>query len=243
MDLIPRDWTLPEKIRHRLGDEVGRQRAMFHDGHLLLVLHEPPQTDDPERKGRLFWRNPQDVWDSSALGAGEQALLRHIKDFSTRIDKLEELIPQADDARDYFTILKQLTPLQRTVRNLSKALQEARELVPSERELIIVRDRAAALERACELLYADATNGLNFTIARQGEEMAHASEQLARAGHKLNLMAALFLPLSAIASIFGMNLRSGLEEISTPLLFWGMLIFGIIIGLVVKSMINKPTLK
>ena len=240
MDMIPRDWTIPEKLRARLGDEVGRQRAMLADGHLLLVLHEPPKAEDPERKGRLFWRSPTDKWDSSSLGGGEQALIRHVKEFNVIIDKLEDQVQNANEANDYFLALKQITPLQRSVRNMTKALQEARELLPTERELIIARDRANTLERACELLHADATNGLDFTIARQGEEMAKASTALANAGHRLNLMAALFLPVSAIASIFGMNLKHGLEGITTPLLFWGVLIIGVIIGLIVKGLINPP---
>lgn len=240
MDMIPRDWTIPEKLRARLGDEAGRQRAMVADDHLLLVLHEPPKLNDPERKGRLFWRTPQDKWDSSSLGAGEQALIRHLKEYTVIVDKLEEQVQRAEAANDYFLALKQITPLQRSVRNMTKALQEARELLPTERELIIARDRANTLERACELLQADATNGLDFTIARQGEEMAKASTALAHAGHRLNLMAALFLPLSAIASIFGMNLKHGLEGITTPLLFWSVLAAGIVVGLIVKGMINQP---
>jgi len=43
MDLIPRDWKLPDTLRSRFGDEGGRQRALFAEGHLLLVLHEVPK--------------------------------------------------------------------------------------------------------------------------------------------------------------------------------------------------------
>jgi CorA-like Mg2+ transporter protein len=240
MDMIPRDWAIPEKLRARVGDEAGRQRAMVADDHLLLVLHEPPKLNDPERKGRLFWRNPQDVWDSSSLGGGEQALIRHLKEYAAIIDKLEDQVQRAEVANDYFLALKHITPLQRSVRNMTNALQEAREKLPTERELIIARDRANTLERACELLLADATNGLDFTIARQSEEMAKASTDLARAGHRLNLLAALFLPMSAIASIFGMNLKHGLEAYTSPLLFWGVLAIGIIIGLIVQGMIKEP---
>ena len=178
--------------------------------------------------------------DSSSLGGGEQALIRHLKEYAVIIDKLEEQIQQAEVANDYFLALKHITPLQRSVRNMTKALQDARELLPTERELIIARDRANTLERACELLQADATNGLDFTIARQGEEMAKASTALAHAGHRLNLMAALFLPVSAIASVFSMNFKHGLESYTSPLLFWSVLAIGIIIGLIVKGMINQP---
>ena len=45
--IIPPTWSLPEAIRVRLGQTTyGRQRAMFEEGHLLLVLHKPPGPDE-----------------------------------------------------------------------------------------------------------------------------------------------------------------------------------------------------
>ena len=48
------------------------------------------------------------------------------------------------------------------------------------------------------------------------------------------LLIAIFLPVTAIASLFGMNLRHGFEEITTPLVFWGVLIVGLALGWSVK---------
>ena len=76
----------------------------------------------------------------------------------------------------------------------------------------------------------DARNGLDYTIARQAEEQARNSEQLVASGYRLNLIVAIFLPLTALGSAFGMNLNSGLEAIRTPLLFWGVLVFGLVLG-------------
>lgn len=240
MDLIPRDWKLPDTLRSRLGDEGGRQRAMFAEGHLLLVLHEVPKANDPERKARLLWRAPDGTWDSSTLGGGVAGLVKHLGEFARTIDALEDRLQNAQQARDYFGILQHVTPLWRTTRNLANALQEARALVAGDRELIVARDKAGNLERACELLHADAVHGLDFTIARQGEEMAKASADMARAGHRLNLIAAMFLPLSAVGSVFGMNMISGLENTASPWLFWIVLALGVVIGLVMKAMIAQP---
>jgi hypothetical protein len=240
MELIPRDWNLPIVLRSRLGDEGGRQRAMVAEGHLLLVLHELPKPGESDRTSRLFWRSPDGRWDSSSLGGGVQSLLRHLAEFAKAIDTLEERTAQAQQARDYFAILQQVTPLQRTSRNLASALQDAREGIPADRDLIVARDRANSLERGCELLHADASHGLDFTIARQGEEMAKASQDLALAGHRLNLLAAVFLPISAVASVFGMNLVSGLEGIAVPWLFWLALLLGLVIGLVIKGTLARP---
>jgi Mg2+ and Co2+ transporter CorA len=240
MDLIPRDWIIPDVLRSRLGDEGGRQRAMFADGHLLLVLHEVPKPNDPDRKTRLLWRAPNGTWDSSSQGGGVQSLLRHLAEFSKVIDALEERLLKAQLAHDYFSILQHVSPLWRSTRNMANTFQEARGLVENDRDLIIARDKAGNLERACELLHADAVHGLDYTVARQGEEMAKASQDMANAGHRLNLMAALFLPLTAVTSIFSMQLSSGLEHIASPWLFWGVLVVGITIGLIVKSGITQP---
>ncbi|HEX3134960.1 MAG TPA: hypothetical protein VHX44_15445 [Planctomycetota bacterium] len=240
MDLIPRDWTIPDLLRSRLGDEGGRQRAMFADGHLLLVLHEVPKANDPDRKTRLLWRTPEGKWDSSTMGGGVQGLVRHLADYSKTVDGLEERLLKAEHARDYFSILQLVTPLWRSTRNMASALQEARGLVAKDRELIIARDTAGNIERACELLHADAVHGLDYTVARQGEEMAKASADMARAGHRLNLIAAMFLPLSAVTSVFGMQLTNGLEHVASPYLFWIILALGVIIGLVMKAMIAAP---
>jgi hypothetical protein len=60
--LIPAVWDVPQRFRQRMGERIGRQRAMFDDGHLLLVLHAPPGPDDEERIGRLFWGLPDGIW-------------------------------------------------------------------------------------------------------------------------------------------------------------------------------------
>src|SRR5437764_1312400 len=54
---LPPDWQLPAAFAQRLGDNAGRQRAMSADGHLLLVLHEPPAAGAPERPGRAYRLN------------------------------------------------------------------------------------------------------------------------------------------------------------------------------------------
>src|SRR5258705_279200 len=135
---LPPDWQLPATFVQRLGDNAGRQRAMSADGHLLLVLHEPPAAGAPERTGRAFWRDP----------AGE-------------------------------------------------------------------------VERAVELLHGDVRNGLDFTIAHQAERQAEQAHGMAVAGYRLNLLAALFVPITALGSVFGMHLAHGLDAWATPAHFWG----------------------
>src|SRR6266478_1852031 len=111
---IPSDWQVPALFGNRLGDAVGRQRAMFAEGHLLLVLHETPVAGVPERAGRLFWRDPEGMWKSRPLGDGLQALKRHIGEFADRVDELERQWQTAATAEDYYLLLRTIAPLHRT---------------------------------------------------------------------------------------------------------------------------------
>ena len=169
---LPPDWQVPDLFARRLGDAVGRQRVMTAEGHLLFVLHEPPVAGVSERMGRLFWRDPEGAWRSRGLGDGTQALKRHVAEFAERVDELEKQWQTAGSAEDYFGLLRAIAPLHRTARHLYATLQEARELVPEDRDLINLRDQVGEIERALELLHGDAKNGLEFTVARQAEQQA-----------------------------------------------------------------------
>jgi len=64
---------------------------------------------------------------------------------------------------------------------------------------------------------------LRFCLSpRLGNEALFAS-------HSLNIIAALFLPLSAIAGVFGMNFTGGLDG-KNPLFFWLVLVVGVLLG-------------
>lgn len=232
--LLPRGWDLPAKLASRLGDEVGRQRCMLADGHLLLVLHDLPKPGDAARSARLFWRRPDGSWDASAGGGGVQGLVRHLELFAKAIDAQEELLAAAKTSHQIHAVVQAAAPLARTVRNLQASLQEARDGIPGDRELILARDRAYELERAADLLHHDAAAALQYTAARQGEEQTRAAYELAWAGHRLNLIAALALPLMAIASVFGMNLPSGLEG-GGVIAFWAIVIGSVVFGVLLYT--------
>ena len=63
----------------------------------------------------------------------------------------------------------------------------------------------------------------------------------------LNVLAALFFPLTAVASIFGMNLASGLNGAS-PLIFWVICALGVAFGFSIRNWVlakpkNSPSSK
>ena len=238
--ILPATWKVPELFAARLGEQAGRQRMMFAEGHLLAILHKIPQPGNPDRESVLFWRDAAGGWKSTGAGAGLAELKGLVDDFTKHVDQLEDRIQKSPNSKNYFEILQTTGPLLRTIRNMHTTLQQAREAVPNDRNILLARDQAGELERAVELLHADAKNGLEYMVARQTEEQAENSEQLLTAGHRLNMLIALFLPLTALGSAFGMNFRHGLEEVRSPLLFWGTLFLGLVLGFFVKALLDQP---
>jgi hypothetical protein len=216
---LPAGWEVPKVFRERLGDGAGKQRLMQADGQLLLVLHRPPQADEPARVGRYFWRKPDGAWQGMEAGGRSLSLASHLAEMSDAVERLDRAEEAATTARDYFELMNALGPLERTARNLHKVLQGAREAAPGDRELINHRDRAYELERSAELLHVDAKNGLEFAVARQSEEQSAAAHRMAISAHRLNLLAAFFFPLATLAAVLGMNVKHGWEELPPPFSF------------------------
>jgi hypothetical protein len=238
---LPQQWKVPELFRERLGENAGRQRAMAADGHLLVVLHEVPRPDEPERRGRYFWRDAAGDWKASSLGTGSQAIRKHLAEYADAVAELDDQLSSAEKADDYFEILHAAAPLYRAARNMHAALQQARELVPDDRELILLRDLAGEIERGAELLHGDAKNGLDLTVARQAEEQTRRGHEMAVSAHRLNLLVAVFFPIATLSAIFGMNLDHGLDSAGNPLAFWGVLAVGFVGGLLLTSVIaSRP---
>ncbi|WP_425617623.1 hypothetical protein NA78x_001304 [Anatilimnocola sp. NA78] len=237
-NILPPTWDVPAGIRERLGDKVGRQRAMLTDGQLLLVLHKPPKANENERQGRFFWRKADGSWLSSDLGPGSGALAKHLGEFSDLVEKFDRLEDNATTVDEMFRIIEGMGPLHRTTRNLHAALQEARSQISSDRDLINFRDRAYEIERAAELLLGEVQTALDFALAKKTEEQTAASHQMALASHRLNLLAAFFFPIVTLCSIFGVSLNHGIENIiPAPWAFVGVILLGFFLGIVLCSIL------
>ncbi|MDA0837503.1 MAG: hypothetical protein O3B01_08885 [Planctomycetota bacterium] len=235
---LPAGWTLPQKIQDRLGDKPGRQRAMIADGHLLIILHKLPGAEDAERTGVLFWRNPEGEWRASEGKGGLVVLKKHLSDYDEAAETLEQKYESASSARVYFEILQLAIPLHRAAKNMLAALQTAREGLPDVKEIISLRDEASEITLTCELVEEDSRVGLDYDMARKADAQARISRIQAVASHRLNLLAALFLPITALASVLGMNLRHGLED-SASWAFWMILTIGLLIGLFIVLLLTK----
>jgi len=233
------NWTLPPEIEARLGEGTyGRQRALFEAGHLFLVLHAPPAPGTLERETMLFLRKPDGQLLCNGFEGGEHKLRKLITDYRARWEECDKEYDSADSAEDLFKLLEKLAPLNRASTNLANALQAARDFVKQDKFFIGLRDESYEVSRAFDLLVADAKLKLDYRIAKNAEAGAVKSAEMARAQHKLNILAAITFPLMALASILGMNLRHGMEE-QSPALFIIMLASGIAIGLLVKRWVSK----
>jgi hypothetical protein len=237
--LLPLTWNVPDVFRQRLGSTIGKQRTMEADGHLLLVVHQPPQAGENTRRGRLLWRDPAGNWRGSDTGSGVVAVRKHLEQFAEVIaeyDKAEEVATKADD---YLPLLEGLAPLLRSVRNLEQVMQEARKLVPEDRSLIDFRDQAYELARTADLLYTDAKNGMEVAIVRRAEQQAQSGERAAAAAGRFNLLVAFFFPIGTLAGIFGMTVQTGFEDIAPPWPVITLVLVGLTCGSMLALHINR----
>ena len=237
--IIPPGWNLPEPIRARLGQKTfGRQRIIFEEGHLLIILHRPPTADDSTREGVLFWRSPDGNWKWSR-GIGGAALGAHVQSYADREAALSSAYDQATDAESLYELQAEVTPVARAARNMHSVLQAARDAIKSEKLLIDMRDRAYEIERNLELLLEDVRNMIQYRTIKEAEEQSRLSAEALRASHRLNVLAAIFLPLTGITGVFGMNFHPGLDERSV-IYFWLIFVGAVALGFALKEWILTP---
>ena len=241
--VIPSDWKLPREITSRFGEQAGRQRLMQSGGHLLLVLHEVPDPDSVERRGVLFWRDPEGNWEGNARGNGIEALKKHVKTYAEYAEDLNQELDTTRDAKGLFEILSKIAPFLRAAKNMHLVLQAARDAVGNDMEIITLRDSAEAIERTTELVRTEAKNALDFDIARRAEEQSEQNEEITVAAHRLNLLAAIFFPITAVSSVLGVNMRTGLETWLTPLRFWILIGMSLLLGLPLRFLLAKSRAK
>lgn len=233
-------WGLPESIKSRIGrGNFGRQRAIHGDGQLLVVLHKPPDGDGGGRDGVIFWRNGRGEWRSSVGETGSGAILRHVQVFADAMNSMAQDAERVRGLAELFDALELLTPLSRTARNLNGALQDGRETCAGDAGFIEAADLAYEVDRGFDLLLQDVRNDIHYQTAREAESHGKTGREALRASHRLNIMAAIFFPITAIAGLLGMNLSHGLDP-SRPAYFWAVLVLGGILGYAAKSWVLGP---
>ncbi len=233
---IPDHWNLPDAILRRLGETVGKQRLLDVEGHLLLLLHQVPREEDDEvRSAMVVWRDAAGDWKSAPGAGGLAGLESLLSSYRTTIHDLDEAVESAKSAREYFGVMRKMHPLQRATRNMFETIQSVRQALPDDTRIINARDQAADLERAIELVAADAKAGMDFTLAESANQQAISSEVANQEARRLNRMAAFFFPLATLVAVFGMNPPENICQSSG---FWAVLAAGIVLGFVVNGLVS-----
>jgi len=234
---LPANFEIEPELRDQLSGRPGHQRCIEGAGELLLILHEVPQPGVPERQAVVFWKRHDRRW-VQAKGAGSSGVGDLLDRYAKAIDSHEEMIDEADTAAEIFGIIRHAAPLARTSRNLCQAIEQALAIDPDDRDIRHYRDRAREIERAAELLHADARTTLEFWRAERAEEHSRAAARLGRIAFRLNLLAGFFLPLVAIGGLLGMNVR--LPNFLVPA-FWGIFFGGMGVGALLVWMVGRQT--
>lgn len=233
------NWTLPPEIESRLGETTyGRQRAIAGGGHLLVILHAPPVPDVHEREAVLLLRRPEGQLLVNGFEGGELKVRKLLADYRGRLDALDDRTEGAQRADEIFAVLEELGPLQRSMAHLADALQSARDLAKGDKALISLRDEAYEISRGFDLLLSEARLKMDYRIARNSELNQEQSARQAAAQHKLNVLAAFALPLTAMATLLGMNVQHGLEG-RPPGFFWMVLAMGTAVGFAVRGWVTR----
>jgi hypothetical protein len=208
---------------------------MHHEGHLLLILH------DAKREPRLYWRKPDGSWRSTGSSVTTIAPLRALVDEVTAAaEDMERRTDAAEGAAEWFELLHESAPRLRHARGFAKTLQDARDLAKADRDLIVLRDQAQEIERSFELVHGHARSGLDYAIAKSAEDNARHTRHTADAGHRLNLIAATFLPITAVGSLMSINLEHGLERWQSPWAFWIIAAAAFLLGFVIRASLPRP---
>lgn len=236
--LLPDDWTLPESLRRRVGTSIGRQRAMFDAGHALLLVHRPPRGGERERRALVLHRDPEGAWRGAPGPSGPAALRGAVEAYAARLAELEAQLARASVPRERYAVLRESRPLARAARNFHAALQEVRTAIPEDADVLLARDRAYDLERESAALFEEASAALQLGLAEDADEQSSAAARIAVESHRLNLLAAICLPVTALGSILGMNLETGVEHVPGPWLFVAVVGSAFAIGLALHAWIR-----
>jgi len=237
---IDYDWELPPEIQQRLGGaSYGAQRIIHEQGHLLVILHEPPAGPGAERKPAVFLRKPDGAWFHKGNNPGERAFAKLLESYRTALATFETRHAAAETSEDLFQVLGPLIPLTRAAMNMQAALQAARDAVEEDLMLIDLRDLAVEITRGLELLLADTRMSLDYRLAHAAEAQARSTREVSRAQHKLNTIAALTFPLMAVGAAFGMNLHSGMENMPVWM-YWAIFAGGLLLGIVLRGWVKAP---
>jgi len=220
---LPGTWKLPSEFRGRIGSTAGRQRAMQSGGHLLLVLHAVPEADEASRRGRFFWRNAAGKWHSSDFGDGPASLHKHLDQYSQALIAMEELETRVV-ANASPTMLDKINRAKRNLLVLRRGIWPQRDALN-----VLIRDPSQFVTDETKVFLRDCHDHCTQVadVLETFRETAGAllSTYLSALGNKQNevmrvltIMSSIFIPLTFMAGIYGMNFEA-MPELKNPMAY------------------------
>jgi hypothetical protein len=233
---LPKTWKMPAEVSRAFGGRIQEQRALFEGGHLVLVVH---RLEGEGRDPVVFWRSPDGAWKCTAGGKAVPMMHLILDEYADRATKLHGQLEKATVARHFFDVLAALRPLEHTASEMAMVLSRACRLVPGEDDVERWWMRARAIARRFQLLVARAEDGRDYDLAQLNEEQADISNQMVVSSQRLNFLIAMLLPMTALTSIFGMNLFNGVEEGASSALFWAVVMVSVLAGAALSFFIGR----
>jgi magnesium transporter len=234
LDSGPMDGGLTGAPPGEDGDDVqARQIAVFLGANYLVTVHAEPirviQTlrDRCERNHRLL-DHGADYLLYTLLDAIVDDYFPLLDTLDTSVDDLEDRVvgrPQAGILEAIFRLKRDLTRLRRYASPLREVLQSltARDFPHiQERTLPYLRDVADHLFRVTETLdsYRDLMSNM------LDAHLSQVSNEMNRVMQKLSVVATVFLPITFITGVFGMNFAKQ-PWLNTDFWFWAFVMLAI----------------
>jgi magnesium transporter len=215
-------WQAPyEKREHRI---LSHEVDIFFGADHLITLHDDPIAAIDEVSSRAA-----DIMSMGSDFVVHAIFDRMVDDVVVIVDEmseeLEEIMdvllanPTADELEDIYEIRRRLVRLHRIValeRDIIRELSRERQLVDDEayRYMQDVSDHLARVQDSIETVREVASAAMDIYLSSQSNKLNLVMKQL-------TVVATIFMPLTLISGIYGMNLLPGMwPRPLSPYSFW-----------------------
>lgn len=216
-----------QMMRMTAGGVNTEQVSMFIFPDLVLTFQETagdvwmPLRERIRREGTRVRRLRADYLAYALLDAVVDNAFPVVEDFGLRLEALEDDIlhrPRPDHLSEIQAVRRELGLLRRTFGPFRKALEAllSNEVVPLKKvSRTFLRDVLGHADQLVDLVEAhwDSSGGITDLY------MSVASHRMNQVMKVLTILSAIFIPLTFVAGVYGMNL-SHLPGASTPDAFW-----------------------
>lgn len=230
-----------QMMRMNGGGVLSEQVSLFIFPDLILTFQETagdvwaPLRDRIRREGTRVRRHRADYLAYALLDAVVDRAFPVIEEFGIRLEALEGDIlhrPRPDHLSEIQLVRRELGMLRRTFGPLRKTLEALlnNEVVPLKKvSRTFLRDVLGHADQLVDLVEAhwDSSGGITDLY------MSVASHRMNQVMKVLTILSAIFIPLTFLAGVYGMNL-SHLPGASTPDAFW---IFSALCGFLAGGML------